>query len=134
MHSLHEFDAKYTLLIFWSPECGHCLTEMPKVDSVYKAVLKDKGVRIIGVRTEGEVDKWKQVIKEKGLDDWLHIYDPERKTRFRSDYDIYSTPVLYLLDERKIIRGKRMDHTNILDVIEMLERKEKDKKAGKLKS
>ncbi len=131
VHSLHEFDAKYTLLIFWSPECGHCLTEMPLVDSVYKAVLKKKGVRIFGVRTEGEVDKWKEVIKDKGLEDWLHVYDPERKTRFRSDYDIYSTPVLYLLDERKIIRGKRMDHTNILDVIEMLERKEKAKKEEK---
>lgn len=134
MHSLHEFDAKYTLLIFWSPECGHCLTEMPQVDSVYKAVLKDKGVRIFGVRTEGEVDKWKEVIKNKGLEDWLHVYDPERKTRFRSDYDIYSTPVLYLLDERKIIRGKRMDHTNILDVIEMVEKKDKAKKEGKIKS
>ena len=129
IHSLHELDAKYTLLIFWSPECGHCLTEMPKVDSVYKAVLKKKGVKIYGVRTEGEVDKWQEVIKDKGLDDWIHVYDPERKSRFRSDYDIYSTPVLYLLDERKIIRGKRIDHTNIVDIVEMLERKEKNKKS-----
>ncbi|MCB9046701.1 MAG: DUF5106 domain-containing protein [Chitinophagales bacterium] len=134
IHSLHDLDAKYTLLIFWSPECGHCLTEMPKVDSLYKAVLKKKGVKIYGVRTEGDTTKWKEVIKEKGFDDWVHVYDPERKTRFRAEYDIYSTPVLYLLDERKIIRGKRIDHSNILDVIEMLERKEKDKKAGKLKS
>jgi len=131
VHSLHELDAKYTLLIFWSPECGHCLTEMPQVDSLYKAVLKKKGVKIYGVRTEGEVDKWEKVIKEKGLDDWIHVYDPERKSRFRSDYDIYSTPVLYLLDERKIIRGKRIDHTNIEEVIEMLERKEKNKKTDK---
>lgn len=128
MHSLHGLDAKYTILLFWSPECGHCLTEVPKIDSVYKAVLKKKGVKIFAVRTEGEVDKWKQVIKEKGLEDWLHVYDPERKTHFRSDYDIYSTPVLYLLDERKIIRGKRIDHSNIADVIDMLERKEKDNK------
>lgn len=130
-YSLHELDAKYTLLVFWSPECGHCLTEMPKIDSVYKAVLKKKGVKIYGVRTEGEVDKWKQVIKEKGLDDWIHVYDPERKSRFRADYDIYSTPVLYLLDERKIIRGKRIDHTNIVDIVEMLERKEKKQKSDK---
>lgn len=135
MRSLHDFDAKYTLLIFWSPECGHCLKEMPKVDSVYKKALKKKGVRIFGVRTEGTVEKWKEVIEEKGLEDWLHVHDPERKTRFRSDYDIYSTPVLYLLDERKIIRGKRLDHSNILDVIEMVERKEKEKKkSDKLKS
>lgn len=131
MHSLHELDAKYTLLVFWSPECGHCLTEMPKVDSLYKAVLKKKGVKIYGVRTEGDTAKWRQMVKEKGLEDWLHVYDPERKTRFRAEYDIYSTPVLYLLDERKIIRGKRIDHSNILEVIEMLERKEKEKNKTK---
>lgn len=42
-HSLHAVNAKYTLLIFWSPDCGHCLKEMPLVDSVYNAVLKKKG-------------------------------------------------------------------------------------------
>ncbi len=123
--SLHSVDAKYTLLIFWSPECGHCLKEMPRVDSVYKAVLKKKGVKIYGVRTEGEVDKWKEVIEEKGLEDWIHVHDPERKTRFRADYDIYSTPVLYLLDEKKIIVGKRMDHSTITEVLEFVERQKK---------
>ena len=126
VHSLHGMSAKYTLLIFWSPECGHCLKEMPQVDSLYDAVLKDKGVKVYAVRTEGEVDKWKEMIKEHGLEDWTHVYDPERKSRFRSDYDIYSTPVLYLLDQNKIIQGKRMDHTNILEVIEMVERRKKD--------
>ena len=128
IHSLHGMDAKYTLLIFWSPDCGHCLKEIPKVDSLYKAELKDKGVKIYGVRTEGTVEQWKNVVEEHELFDWVHVYDPERKSRFRADYDIYSTPVLYLLDEKKIIQGKRMDHTNILDVIKMAERKKKDRK------
>jgi hypothetical protein len=35
------------------------------------------------------------------------------------------TPILYLLDEKKIIRGKRLDYLNIADVMEMLERKAK---------
>lgn len=126
-HSLHGTQANYTLLIFWSPECGHCLKEMPMVDSVYNAVLKDKGVKIYAVRTEGEIDKWKEVIEENGFDDWIHVYDPEHKSRFRSDYDIYSTPVLYLLDDKKIIVGKRMDHSNVADVIEFAERKKKSK-------
>ncbi len=126
IHSLHGLSAKYTLLVFWSPDCGHCLKEIPKVDSLYKAELKDKGVKIYGVRTEGTVEKWKEVIEENELFDWVHVYDPERKSRFKADYDIYSTPVLYLLDEKKIIQGKRMDHTNILDVIEMVERKKRN--------
>jgi hypothetical protein len=42
---------------------------------------------------------------------------------------VYTTPVIYLLDENKIIRGKRIDHTTIAQVIEMNERREKAAKA-----
>jgi thiol-disulfide isomerase/thioredoxin len=122
---LSAVKSKYTLLIFWSPECGHCLTEIPKIDSVYKAVLKDKGVKIVGVRVEGDEQKWKDVIKKNKLDDWIHMWDPEYKSNFRSKYNVYSTPVIYLLDEKKIIRGKKLDHTTIPQVIENLEKKEK---------
>ena len=33
-----------------------------------------------------------------------------------------------VLDEKKIIKAKRIDHTNLVSVFEMLEAKEKDKK------
>ena len=122
-HSLHGLKARYTLLVFWSPECGHCLKEVPQIDSIYRAVLKDKGVKVYAVRTEGEVDKWNEIIKKEKLEDWVHVFDPEHKSRFRADYDIYSTPVIYLLDEKKIIRGKRLDHTNLPSLIEMLDKK-----------
>jgi thiol-disulfide isomerase/thioredoxin len=123
--SLHSVKSKYTLLIFWSPECGHCLHEIPKIDSVYKAVLKNKGVKVYSVRVEGDEQKWKDVIKKEGLEDWINVWDPEYKSNFRSKYNVYSTPVIYLLDERKIIRGKKLDHSTIPQVLEMLEKREK---------
>jgi len=123
--SLTAVKAKYTLLVFWSPECGHCLHEIPRIDSLYKAVLKKKGVKIYGVRVEGDEQKWKDVIKKEKLDEWINVWDPEYKSNFRSKYNVYSTPVIYLLDERKIIRGKKLDHSTILQVIENLEKKEK---------
>lgn len=123
--SLSAIKSKYTLLVFWSPECGHCLHEIPRIDSLYKAVLKKKGVKIYGVRVEGDEQKWKDVIKKEKLDEWIHVWDPEYKSNFRSKYNVYSTPVIYLLDERKIIRGKKLDHSTILQVIENLEKKEK---------
>jgi hypothetical protein len=98
---------------------------VPKIDSVYRAVLKDKGVKIVGVRVEGDEQKWKDVIKKDKLDDWMHLWDPEYKSNFRSKYNVYSTPVIYLLDEKKIIRGKKLDHATIPQVIENLEKKEK---------
>ncbi len=128
MQSLRGLNAKYTMLIFWSPDCGHCLAEMPKVDSMYRAVLKDKGVKIYAVRTDAE-EKWKEVIEKDKLQDWIHVHDPKHTSNFRADYDIYSTPVIYLLDEKKIIRGKRLDHINTASLIEMLEKKQKETKA-----
>ena len=120
--SLHDVKAKYTLLIFWSPDCGHCEEEMPRIDSLYKAGgYKEKGVEIIGVNTLTETKKWKMIVEEKKLKGWTHAYDPERSSRFRAKYDVYGTPSIYLLDERKIIRGKKLDHTNIPLVIEFLE-------------
>ena len=123
---LSEVNGKYTLLVFWTHTCGHCTEEIPRVDSVYKAVLKDKGVKVYSVRTEGDEAAWRKFVKEKNLGaDWIHVYDPERRSDFRAKYNVYTTPVIYLLDEKKIIRGKKLDHSNILSVIEMLEKKNK---------
>lgn len=122
--TLSAIDAKYTLVVFWDPTCGHCTKEVPAIDSMYRAVLKDKGVKIFSVRTEGDEKLWREFITKNKLGDWTHVYDPEKKSNYRSMYDVYSTPVLYLLDEKKIIRGKRLDHSNILDVINMIEKKQ----------
>lgn len=128
-HSLHGMEAPYTILVFWSPDCGGCLTEMPRVDSLYRAVLKEKGVKIYAVRTEGEPDHWQKMIQEKGIGSWTHVYDPERRSNFRSLYDIYGTPVIYLLDDRKIIRGKRLSVANIAELIDHLESRKHEAKA-----
>lgn len=126
MQSMSAMPAKYTLVIFWSVDCGHCQKEIPRIDSVYRAVLKKKGVKIYAVSTEGESDKWKNFVKEHKLEDWVHVSDPEHTSDFRSKYDVYSTPVLYLLDEKKIIQGKRLDYSNIGEVVKMLEEREKN--------
>ena len=83
---------------------------------------------MFAVKTEGPENKWTEFIEKNSLKKWLHVYDPERKSNYRSTYDVYSTPVIYVLDEKKIIKAKRIDHTNLVSVFEMLEAKEKDKK------
>ncbi|WP_276134657.1 thioredoxin-like domain-containing protein [Polluticoccus soli] len=120
-HSLLGLKAKYTLLIFWSPTCGSCLEEVPKLDSLYRAVLKDKGVRIFAVRTDSDLKIWKEKIDKLKINDWVNVYDPKHTSNYRDLYDVYGTPTVYLLDERKIIQGRRVGHENILQLIEILE-------------
>lgn len=126
---LSAVKSKYTVVVFWEPTCGHCQKEIPQLDSTYKAVLKAKGVKIYAVRTDDPVPVWKDFIKKNHLEEWINVYDPERRSNYHADYDIKATPTIYLLDEKKIIRGKRLDHSNIAEVIDMLERKQKAAKA-----
>jgi peroxiredoxin len=110
--SLYNVDAKYTVLVFWAWDCGHCKKEMPLLVEFLKE-YKQYGVKIFSISTKEEVDKWKEFIKEKGMEDFINVADPQNKTNFRVFYDIYSTPVIYLLDKDKKIMAKRLDIFNL---------------------
>lgn len=107
--SLYTTKAKYTIIVFWDPTCGHCKIEVPRLDSAYRASWQKMGVVLFGVKTDGTVDQWKDFIKENKLSNaWVQAYDPESKSNYHHLYDVYSTPLVYLLDEQKKIVAKRL--------------------------
>lgn len=124
--NLNTIQAPYTLLVFWSPECAHCQHEIPLLDSLYNAKLKSYGVKVLSVPTDGELDSIRNFIKQYKITEWENAVEPNSSS-YRSQYDVYSTPKIYLLDEKKTIQGKGLDHTNILNVIQYLEKKKKEK-------
>lgn len=126
--SLHSLKSKYTLVVFYSPNCGHCQHEIPRIDSAYKAVLKGKGLKIFTVATEGDEKAINDFITSHNMGEWTNTWDPDHTSDYHNKYDVYSTPTIYLLDEKKIIKGKRLDHSNIGGLIDMIEKKAKDKK------
>ncbi len=125
MHRLYELKSHYTVLVFWDPTCGHCKTEIPKLshyrDSVRAAKL-DLEVFAIGI--ESDIDLWKNFIKDNKLK-WVNVSDLYNNTHFRDYYDIYSTPVIYLLDENKRIIAKRLDTEKVKDFIDNEEKMSK---------
>ncbi|QJB34322.1 DUF5106 domain-containing protein [Chitinophaga oryzae] len=116
--SLYKTKAKYTVLVFWDPTCGHCKTELPRLDSAFKASWKDKGVAMIGIKTEGTREEWLSFIRDHHLTGWVHALDADNSTNYRRLYDVYSTPVVYLLDERKKIVAKRLAVEQLNDFLE----------------
>nr|WP_295871788.1 TlpA family protein disulfide reductase [uncultured Chitinophaga sp.] len=116
--SLYKTKAKYTVLVFWDPTCGHCKTELPRLDSAFKASWKDKGVAMIGIKTEGTREEWLSFIRDHHLTGWVHALDADNTTNYRRLYDVYSTPVVYLLDERKKIVAKRLAVEQLNDFLE----------------
>jgi peroxiredoxin len=130
--SLYDIKAKYTVLLFWDHGCGHCKKEVPKLNDLYTK-LQAKGVQVYAVETEDNPKEWRKFIKEHNLR-WINIYQPDQYKRAvtKKIYDIYSTPVIYLLDENKVIKAKRIDAEQLGNLIEMMEKeKEKEKQIKK---
>jgi len=120
---LSAVKAKYTLMVIWDYDCPVCKKEVPKLDSVYNAVLKAKGVKVYSVASGGDLDKVQEFVKHNNIEEWTNVADINNNTGFKEKYDAYSTPKVYLLDEDKKIIGKGLDDTNIGVVIDMNEQK-----------
>lgn len=114
--SLNEVKNKYTIIYFWDPSCGHCQKVTPKLSEFYKTNKEKFDVEVFGVYIETDTTEWFKYIKEKELT-WLNVADLTLKTNFRAYYDIYSTPVIYVLDRNKKIIAKRIDVENLVDFL-----------------
>lgn len=125
-HSLHSQQHKYTLLVFWSPTCGHCKTMIPELYqkfSLYREKYDIQGFAILSEPDDHTRILWKKFINENHLD-WLNLDGGEANVDWREVYDITSTPQIYLLDENHTIVGKKLNaelFERILKSIEHIE-------------
>ena len=124
---LYDVKADYTLVVFWDPTCSHCREQVPELDSLYNAKWKNQSVKIYGVLSENEKEKWLKFIKEKNLKGWMHVYQTEEikksiadtnKPGYKQLYDIVQTPTLYLLDKEKHIIAKKLTVQQMNDLLQ----------------
>jgi thiol-disulfide isomerase/thioredoxin len=126
--SLYNIKANFILICFWDPTCSHCKETIPKVDSIYQAKWKNEGLKVVGVMVDGGKDNWLNFIRDHNLKDWIHVYqttaqhDAEASAGhpdYRQLYDVYQTPVLYLLDKDKRIIAKKLTYQQLDEVINL---------------
>jgi hypothetical protein len=123
--TMSSVKAEYLVLVFWDVDCGHCKTEIPKLLEEYHALLKDKkDVKVFSVYTQHEYDKYRKYIIENKLD-WINVYDGIHINNIKEKYDVYSTPVIYVLDKNKRIKAKRIGTEQVKDIIAQMEAENK---------
>jgi thiol-disulfide isomerase/thioredoxin len=136
--NLHrDIKSKWTILVFWDPNCGHCKKEIPVIQTFYEENKNTYDISIVAISTELENKDWKKYIRENNLTDWIHISDnPEihnnpakylgvttlESLNFRHTYDIYTTPQIYILDENKTIKAKKIGAAQLEDLFEKMNR------------
>lgn len=102
---LSGIDSEYTLLIFWSSECGHCTEMLPKVKALYEA-QKPKRYEILAVSIDTSRADWLEVVNAEQLS-WINASDLKGFDGKPADlYNIYATPTMFLLDRDKKIIAK----------------------------
>jgi Domain of unknown function (DUF5106)/Thioredoxin-like len=126
--SLYEIPAKFILICFWDPTCSHCKETIPKVDSIYQAKWKYEGVQVFAVMVDGGQENWLNFIRSHNLTDWINVYQTTSQHEaviasgrpdYRQLYDVYQTPVLYLLDNEKRIVAKKLSYQQVDEVINL---------------
>lgn len=118
---LSEVKADYTVLIFWDVDCGHCQDEIPVLLKVYNEMIKQNiDIKVYSVYTQNDAEKYLKYITDHQLP-WINVYDGARVNNTIQKYDVFSTPVIYVLDKNKTIRAKRIEAGKILQIIKALQ-------------
>lgn len=113
---LYSIDKKFTIVIFWTPDCSHCKKEMPKVEKNYP-IYKSMGAEVYAVYSEEEWDKWKKWLREHNYP-WVNVCNSKLKENFQVKYNVDQTPMIYILDQNKKIIGKKIGVDQIQEVLQ----------------
>lgn len=108
--------ADYMILYFYDPDCGHCKKKTPQLRDLYQSKLKELGVVVVAADIKKETDKWKKYVKDQKLN-WINLADPNMQSNFRYEYNIETTPLVYILDDKKKIIAKKLDVDQVEEFI-----------------
>jgi hypothetical protein len=83
----------------------------------YNKKKDELGLKVFAVCTDTSMAEMKKFIRKDQMN-FINVNGPRAITPHYSElYDIYSTPVIYLLDEKKIIISKRIEVDQIDGII-----------------
>lgn len=116
--NLHDSSGKYTLLIFFDPECSHCsdilrsIAEHPGLNAAIEAGI----INVLAVYAEGKDDIWQKNCR-KMPNAWTVARDRSNILE-NSIYDLPAMPTLYLLDRDKRVMLKDPNVNVVLRLFE----------------
>ena len=122
-YRLSENRAPLTILLFWTPTCGHCKYQIPQIKKSIWDKYQKYGIKIFAVYTQPDPAIWKRFIEDHDLYEWINVYDPQFKTNYWNLYNIHSTPSIFVLDKnKKIIYRDNGENVSIKKLADFIKR------------
>jgi len=91
---------KVVIVDFWASWCAPCKQELPALEKLYKK-YKDKGLVVIGVSVDNELDKARELAKSLKLS-FPNAHDAEKSAAEK--FDPPRMPSSYVIDQKGIVR------------------------------
>lgn len=127
LRSLYSLKNKYTIVLFFDPDCGHCRTEIPKLVDFYKKDKVKFNLEVFSVSTDSSMTKLKKYITEMKMP-WPTVnFYYSAVGHYQQLYDAPTTPTLYVLDEKKKIIGKKIPVEKLEEFLLNFEKFQKSK-------
>jgi len=115
---LHKINSPVTIIVIWSHSCGHCKKDIPKLKAMYDS-MHQRGVEVYAIHNNSEWKEWKAFIIKHKLN-WLNVMDASATATYRKDYNIQTTPQVFMLDHNKVIRYKNPPAENVGLIADMM--------------
>lgn len=108
---------------------------MPKLQALYEE-WHSKGLEIYAIGNDFEPEPWLKFLREKDISDWIHVSDNPlinaadsatalimagtttlQSLNFRTTFDVFATPKMFLLDKDKRVIAKQVGAEQIGEIL-----------------
>jgi thiol-disulfide isomerase/thioredoxin len=97
--SLYDVKKNYTVLVFWAAWCPHCRKLLPDLQKFYEKY--GEIAEIFAVSLDTGKQEWSTLAQPYP---WYHVSELKGwESQVATDYMVFATPTLFLLDENKNI-------------------------------
>jgi peroxiredoxin len=120
MHQLGRMDNDWILVVFWSSTCEACRKLMPSLDEWYRTE-KTLDLEVVAISIDTSTANFEYLHKQINPR-WISAHDPLGwHGKVPSDYMVYATPSLFLLDRQRSIVSKPTSYRQFLRSIKKLD-------------
>lgn len=113
---LSELTSPYVMVVFWASTCEHCRKLMPELNDWYLSE-NTPGLEVVAISIDSSSAAFSQFIDEL-KPQWITAHEPLGwYGKVPTDYHIYATPSLFLLDRNRTILAKPSSFKQFLRAI-----------------